>query len=287
MNVAVLILRDALAVLNRLPIFLCCVALLFGSSVQAADTGRQALTTGYLRVCADPSNLPFSDKNLNGFENKIIALIAGKLGLETRYTWYPQSTGFVRNTLRVRECDLVSGITTTSQTVQNTNPYYHSVYTMVYRKDSGITATTIADPQLKGKKLGVVAGTPPANILAQHGLLPSVKPYQLVADTRRELPASQAISDVDSGATDVAFIWGPIAAYYAAQADNPLAVVPLVNENRSTRLNFRVSMAVRYNETDWKRKVNSVLKELAPEIQVILNEYDIPLLDDRGNLISQ
>lgn len=255
--------------------------------VQAAETAnRQALTTGYLRVCADPSNLPYSDKDLQGFENKIIDAIANKLDLEVRYTWYPQSTGFVRNTLKLRECDLISGITTTSQTVQNTNPYYHSVYTMVYRKDSGITATTIADAQLKDKKLGVVAGTPPANILAQQGLLPNVRPYQLVADTRRELPASQAISDVDTGLTDVAFIWGPIAAYYADQAEHPLEIVPLVNESRSTRLNFRVSMAVRYNETDWKRKINTVLKELEPEIQAILSDYNVPLLDDRGNLKS-
>lgn len=263
------------------------VFLLFIPITQAADvSGRQALTTGVLKVCADPSNLPFSDENLDGFENHIIAKIAEKLALDVRYTWYPQSTGFVRNTLRVRECDLISGITTTSQTVQNTNPYYHSVYTMVYRKDSGITATTIADEQLKEKKLGVVAGTPPANILAQHGLLPNVRPYQLVADTRRELPASQAISDVDSGVTDVAFIWGPIAAYYARQADNPLEIVPLVSEGRGTRLNFRVSMAVRYNETDWKRKINSVLKELEPEINIILEDYGVPLLDDRGNLKS-
>jgi len=254
----------------------------------AAETaGRQALTTSFLKVCADPSNMPYSNEALEGFENRIIAAVAENLGLEVRYTWYPQSTGFVRNTLKVRECDLVSGITTTSQTVQNTNAYYHSVYTMVYREDSDLTAISMGDPQLKTRKLGVVAGTPPANLLAQFGLLRNVKPYRLVADTRRELPARQAIEDVASGETDVAFIWGPIAAYYAGLSDVPLTVVPLINEEKRTRLNFRVSMAVRYNETDWKRKINAVLKELEPEIQLILSDYDIPLLDDRGNLLSQ
>jgi len=165
----------------------------------AAQSGRQAITTSLLKVCADPSNLPYSNEALEGFENKVIELVAQKLDLKVRYTWYPQSTGFVRNTLRLRECDLVSGITTTSQKVQNTNPYYQSVYTMVYRADSQIKATRLSDPALRSLKLGVVAGTPPADIIASLGLLGNVRPYQLVADTRRDRPAEQAIKDVASG----------------------------------------------------------------------------------------
>ncbi len=256
-------------------------------SLAAKDASRQALTTSVLRVCADPSNLPFSNDKLEGFENRIIDLIATELDLTVRYTWFPQTIGFVRNTLRMRECDLISGITTTSELVQNTNPYYHSAYTMVYRKSSGLTATTMYDTQLQQKKLGIVAGTPPATIIARLGLLGQIKPYQLFADTRRYNPAQQAIEDVDSGETDVAFVWGPIAAYHARNATNELMIIPLVDEKDSTRLDFRVSMAVRYGETDWKRKINRVLKNLQPKINQILEEYGVPLLDDRGALISE
>jgi quinoprotein dehydrogenase-associated probable ABC transporter substrate-binding protein len=256
-------------------------------SLAAEGIGRQALTTSILRVCADPDNLPYSNKKRQGFENRIIELIAAKLGREVRYTWFPQSIGFVRNTLRLRECDLISGITTTSERVQNTNPYYHSVYTMVYRKDAGLDATTMSDPQLRDLKLGVVAGTPPASIIAQLGLLGNIKPYQLFADTRRYKPARQAILDVGNGETDVAFIWGPIAAFYAREAASELVLVPLVNEDRRARLSFRVSMAVRYNETEWKHTINSVLKELQPEINDILQEFDVPLLNDRRALILE
>jgi len=256
-------------------------------STAAEGIGRQALTSSVLRVCADPENLPFSNKARQGLENRIVDLIAAKLGLEVRYTWFPQSVGFVRNTLRLRECDLISGITTTSERVQNTNPYYHSVYTMVYRKDSGIDATRMSDAQLKGLKIGVVAGTPPASIVAQLGLLGNVKPYHLVADTRREKPARQAILDVGKGATDVAFIWGPIAAYYAREAANELVLVPLVNEDKRVRLSFRVSMAVRYNETDWKRTINRALKESKAEIHDVLLAFEVPLLNDRGEIMAQ
>lgn len=263
------------------------ILLLATHSTYAANTSRQALTTSLLRVCADPSNLPFSNEKLEGFENRIIALIAESLELEVRYTWFPQTIGFVRNTLRMRDCDLISGITTTSELVQNTNPYYHSAYVMVYRSDSGIDATSIKDPQLKDKKLGLIAGTPPANLIAQLGLLGNIKPYQLVADTRHHKPAREAVMDVANKETDVAFVWGPLAAFHARETDIELELIPLTREEARTRLTFRVSMAVRYNETDWKHRINEVLDELQPEINTILKEYGVPLLDEKGQPLTE
>lgn len=258
------------------------------SSAHAADgTGRQALTTNRLKVCADPANLPFSNDQLEGFENRVVELVADELGLEVRYTWYPQTTGFVRNTLRLRACDLISGITTTSERVQNTNPYYQSVYTMVYRENSGIDATRMSDPSLDGHRLGVIAGTPPADILARLGRLGDVRPYQLVADTRVERPAIQALDDLVEGLTDAVFLWGPIAGWYAKNhPDAGLVVVPLIDEPKDVRMSFRVSMAMRYNETDWKRRVNRALAARAEEIEAVLMDYGVPLLDDRGRLVT-
>jgi len=258
-----------------------------GVTLAADGAGRQALTTNRLKVCADPANLPFSNEALEGFENRIVDLVADELGLEARYTWYPQSTGFVRNTLRVRQCDLISGITTTSERVQNTNSYYHSVYTMVYRADSGLEATTMGDPTLAERSLGVVAGTPPADVLARLGLLGRVRPYQLITDTRREKPAERALEDVVAGEIDVAFVWGPIAGYHASRhPDAELVVVPLLKEAADVRMDFSVSMAVRYNETDWKRTVNRALAAREDEILGVLREYGVPLLDDRGELLG-
>ena len=255
-------------------------------SLQAATAGRQALTTSHLRVCADPSNLPFSNEAGEGFENRIVELIGREMGEEVRYTWFPKSTGFVRRTLKIRQCDLISGITTTSETVQNTNPYYHSAYSIVYRRSLGAELTSMSDQRLKTLQLGVVAGTPPADVLAMEGLFDNVKPYHLMADTRRHAPAREAVMDVASGVTDVAFIWGPIAGYFALQSDEDLVVTPLLNENQRIRMNYMVSMAVRYNETEWKHAVNEVLKKLQPEIKQILTDYGVPLLNDRGELME-
>jgi len=52
-----------------------------------------------LRVCADPNLLPFSNDKLEGYENKIAAMIGEELGVPVVYTWWPQTIGFVRSTL--------------------------------------------------------------------------------------------------------------------------------------------------------------------------------------------
>lgn len=272
----------------RTSLYLLCAALLTSiccASAMAASSNRQALTTSHLRVCADPNNLPFSNKEQEGLENKVIDLLAEELGKDVRYTWFPQSVGFVRNTLRLRQCDLISGITTTSEKVQNTNPYYHSAYAIVHKASLQPSIDTISDPRLKDLKLGVVAGTPPADILATQGLLGALKPYHLVADTRRNSPARDAVLDVVNGETDVAFIWGPIAGYFSKNLEEPLQITPLLKEDSRVRMNYRVSMAVRFNETDWKRTVNAALAKIQPDINKVLHDYGFPLLNDRGELL--
>ena len=91
----------------------------------------EAVDRSALRVCADPSSLPFSDEMQRGFENKIADLLARDLKVPVRYTWYPDSTGFLRNTLDARRCDLVMGIVSGAELVLNTNPYYRSSYVIV------------------------------------------------------------------------------------------------------------------------------------------------------------
>jgi len=85
----------------------------------------------------------------------------------------------------------------------------------------------------------------------------------------------------------MAFVWGPIAGYHAGQVEEELLVVPLLKENVRVRMNYRVSMAVRFNETDWKRTINAALKKIQPQIDDILNDFGVPLLNDRGELVTQ
>jgi quinoprotein dehydrogenase-associated probable ABC transporter substrate-binding protein len=239
-----------------------------------------------LRVCADPANVPFSNEAGEGFENKIAELIAAELALPVHYTWFPQATGFIRNTLRARKCDVVIGIALGNELVQNTNPYYRSAYSLVYRADSGLALDSLGDPALKGLRLGVVAGTPPATLMAKYGLLGNVRPYQLFVDTRFDLSGKQMVEDVAKGDLDVAVLWGPIAGYYASRQNPKLQVVPLPSQSGEVKLDYRITMGVRQNELEWKHQLNAIIRKKQSEINAILHAYGVPLLDEQGNAIT-
>lgn len=263
------------------------VALALLVNGQSFAQTAEAVDRGSLRVCADPGNLPFSNKAEEGFENKIAELLAGELGVPVRYTWFPQATGFVRNTLTARKCDLVIGISLGFELLQNTNPYYRSSYALVYRTDSQPSISSLDHPILKKKRIGVIAGTPPATLLAKHGLMGRVRPYHLFADTRFNQPGKRLVQDVASNEVDVGVLWGPIAGYYAKQNGTPISVVPLVSRPGEPRLDYRITMGVRFNEPNWKHQINNLIHEKQADINAILLGYGVPLLDGKGKLISQ
>lgn len=274
--------------LKPLNLFLYLIALILINSITPVEAKNtfEARNKEFLTVCGDPNHLPFSNKQMEGFENRVAQLIADDLNRTLRYKWWPQTIGFVRNTIKVRLCDLVMGVTSVNEMLQNTNPYYRSVYTLVYRKDRGLDIDNLKDPALKDLKIGVVAGTPPATLLTKYGLMGQVHPYNRTVDTRLYSPATRAVEDVANGEIDIAIIWGPIAGYTAKKQAVPLSVIPLPAKVDSIPLAFNVSMGIRRRENNWKHQLNEELKNLAPEIEKILLEYEIPLLNADNSLIK-
>ena len=241
-----------------------------------------------LRVCADPHNLPFSDDQGAGFENKIAELLAEKLGKGLAYTWYPQAPGFVRNTLAAHRCDLIMGLPQGDDLAQGTNPYYRTAYAIAYKAGRGLDGVnSLDDPRLKDRRIGIVAGTPPATYLAINGLMARAKPYHLVVDTRVESSAEMMMKDLAAGEIEAGVLWGPLAGFYARGANPPVRVVPLINETTGPRLVYRITMAVRASDQNWKRLLNQLIKENQPAIEKILLSYDVPLLDERNQPITE
>ena len=237
------------------------------------------------RVCADPRNLPFSNEAGEGFENKLAELFARKLGEPASYTYLPQVIGFVRNTLNALRCDVIIGVAVGDDLVQTTNPYYRTTYALVFRPGSGLDdIESLEDPRLKGRHIGIVAGTPPATVLVQQGLMMLARPYALTVDTRVEAPARTMAEDVAAGQIDAGVLWGPIAGYYAQRVNPHLVVAPLLKEQE--RMDFRIAMGVRRSDQDWKRRLNRLIAENQPDIDRILGEYGVPLLDEQGRLIK-
>jgi quinoprotein dehydrogenase-associated probable ABC transporter substrate-binding protein len=261
-------------------------SLLLIAGGQVVAQTSEAVEHNELKVCADPNNLPFSDDRQEGFENKIAALIGAELGLKVDYAWFPQVIGFVRNTLRAHLCDLVMGTVAGDEIMQTTNPYYFTTYVMFYRSDRGFGFVGPQDPGLANLRLGVVAGTPPADLLVRHDLMSQTKPYALTVDTRAESPTHQMVQDVVDGTIDVGFLWGPIAAYYRKHDDLPLTLVPLKDEPGAARMEYHIAMGVRANEPEWRRRINAAILKRQSEITAILREYGVPLLNERGEIAS-
>jgi quinoprotein dehydrogenase-associated probable ABC transporter substrate-binding protein len=264
---------------------LCLTAsLLLAVSTSAFAGPPELMERGALRVCADGNNLPFSNQAGEGFENRIAELMAEDLGLPLNYVWAPQIMGFVRNTLELRVCDVIIGVASGYEFVQNTNAYYRSVYAVVLPHDAAIEPNGLADPAFRGLRIGAVANTPPLVPLRQAGA--SLRVYRVHVDTRAMTPARDAVADVAAGTTDAAVVWGPVAGYYADRHDPPLKVVPLdARSSENIRIDFRITMGIRRNEPLWKDWINDFIDRRQDEIDAILAEYGVPLLDARGALI--
>ncbi|NBV94972.1 MAG: quinoprotein dehydrogenase-associated putative ABC transporter substrate-binding protein, partial [Methylocystaceae bacterium] len=233
---------------------------------------------------ADPNNLPFSNEKGEGFENKIAEYLAKKINKELAYAFYPGATGFVRNTLNAHLCDVILGIPQGNDLVQPTNPYYRTTYAIVTRAGSELEGlTTLDDPRLKSKqhRIGLVANTPPGNILAKEGLMSAVKPYPLMVDTRFDSSSATMIRDLEAGEIDVALLWGPIAGYYVKNAKTKLNLAP-IQETAGTRMAFRVAFGVRHSDQIWKRDLNQFISQNKSELEKILIDYGVPLIDENG-----
>ena len=236
-----------------------------------------------LRVCADPANYPMSSEDGSGYENQLAELISAKLELPVQYVWFPQATGFIRNTLAAKRCDVVMGYAQGHELVQNTNHYYTSAYALIVPMDSDLVqVNALNDPTLKGQRIGIVAGTPPAAHMARNGLIRQAKPYNLFVDRRVESPAIDMLNDLQSGEIDAAILWGPLGGPLV-KADYPdFKVIPLVNEELPPRLFYRITMGVRQGEKVWQRQLNSLIRRNQDEINAVLAEAGVPLVNDLG-----
>jgi len=252
-----------------------------------SDLSIELVDPKVLRVCADPRNLPFSNDKGEGFENKLGELFAEKLQKKLDYMYYPQAVGFVRMTLGMHRCDVIMGFPQGDDLVQGTNPYYRTAYALVAKQGSGLDeVATLSDARLKGKHIGIVAGTPPATNMTVNGLMADAKSYPLMVDTRIDSSAEAMIKDLTSGKIDAAILWGPMAGFYAKNANPPLHVTPLVKETTGPRLTFRIGMGVRSADQNWKRLLNRLIQENQPAINKILLDFGVPLLDENDRPIG-
>jgi mxaJ protein len=241
-----------------------------------------------LRVCADPNNLPFSNRAGEGFENKLAELVAKDLKAKVRYVWWAQRRGYVRNTLKDDRCDVWPGVATQVDMLATTRPYYRSSYVFVTRADRRLDIASFDDPRLTRLKIGVqmvgddAQNTPPAHALARRGIIGNVRGFMLYGDYAQPNPPAEIVQAVDRGDVDVAVVWGPLAGYFAARAAHPLRLTPVQPwlDGPQWPMVFDISMGVRRDDAELKAELDRALQRHAREVQALLAAYRVPIAPD-------
>jgi mxaJ protein len=234
-----------------------------------------------LRVCADPNNLPFSNERGEGFENKIVEIVAGNLQRPVEYIWWAQRRGFVRNALTAGACDVIPGIAAGMEGVLATRPYYSSSYVFVSRR--GTDVRSFDDPKLRNLRIGVqivgddYANTPPAHALARRGIV-NVLGYRVAGDYSLPNPPARIVEAVANGDVDVAVVWGPMAGYFAVRQAIPLSVLTIqTGREEQIPISYDIAMAVRQRDIQLKSTLDSALDRNREEISKILEAYRVPI----------
>ena len=277
----------------------------------AAVTAALALATGaradappaadkVLRVCADPNNMPLSNRQGEGYENRIAELLARDLGWKLEYEWFPQRMGFIRNTLKAREpdqdhfkCDLVMGVPVGYELTLTTPAYYRSTWAMVIPKGKGLDNIHTPDDllkidpaQLKKLRFGLVGRSPPTDWLLKNNLVDQAVSVPTQSGDPAAYPGQMIEDQLAAGQIDVAFAWGPIAGYFAKHAKGQgMWVVPFPL-SPDIQFDYKIAMGVRFGEKDWRDRIAGLIARDQKEIDAILLSYGVPLLDDKGNLIQ-
>lgn len=240
-----------------------------------------------LTVCADPNNLPFSNRAGQGFENRLAGLIARELHARLDYVWWAQRRGYVRNTLNERKCDLWPGVASSLDMLATSRPYYRSTYVFVTRAGDHLTGLTLDDPRLRRLRIGVQlvgddgVNTPPAHALSRRGIVANVRGFMLYGDYRQPNPPAAIVRAVAAGEIDAGLVWGPLAGYFAARSPVPLQLQPVTPwlDDASWPMVYDIAVGVQRNDTRLLNEVDRVLADRHREIEALLDLYRVPRAD--------
>jgi mxaJ protein len=239
-----------------------------------------------LRICADPDNLPFSNRALQGFDNRIASLVAQEMGRAPVFVWARSRRGFLRERFNTGACDVLTGAPTGLRGVATTRPYYRSSYVFVTPRRSGLRLSSFSDPGLNGRRIGLQVLeedlSPPSLPLIRNG-----HAAQLVGFESFGASTGDVVRAAADGRVGVAVVWGPLAGYFAAHDHLPLTLTPVSPAIDSSGIPFTYSIAFAVHQHDFALRdgINAALARLQPRIQKILAAYHVPLVaDEKGAL---
>lgn len=244
-----------------------------------------------LRVCAEPDNLPLSNSDESGFENRIARLLADEIGARLVYAWQEQRRGFVRKTIGADVCDVWMGVPAGFEPLLTTRPYYRSRYVFVNRADARAPLASFADPRLARLRIGVqligndFAATPPALALARAGAVDLVVGYPVYGEGSA---AARISADLAAGTLDAAIVWGPQAGWFTEHAAVPLTVAPArAPAGLELPFEFAIAIGVKKGDDELLHTLDDALARRARDVEAVLDAYRVPHAEATLNAAAQ
>jgi ABC-type amino acid transport substrate-binding protein/cytochrome c5 len=220
-----------------------------------------------LRLCADPTNLPFSsDKSeMPGLYLEIGQAIAQKLGRPVAYNWYKSYFGkrTIRETLLSKRCDAMVGLPHVDDfmgpAVIFSKPVGKEGYALVSAEGRKITG--IED--LKGLRVAVQYESTPQNLLALNDEIQKMT----------VLSPEEGLKALDEGKVDVAFIWAPVAGWLNKTVYGSKYQIAMT---AGQGLLWETAVGFAKNAGGLRDEIDAVLPGLQGDIDRLFVKYGVP-----------
>ncbi|MHC4047396.1 c-type cytochrome [Bradyrhizobium sp. 23AC] len=219
------------------------------------------------RLCADPTNLPFSSNSPSqpGFYVEIGQALARALGRPIAYDWYKSYFGkrTVRVTLLGKQCDAMIGLPRSEDFMGPAVIFSSTVaregYALVTAKDRTISGVD----DLRGKRVAVQFASTPQNLLATRDDIQKVT----------VLSPEEGMQALDRGKADVAFIWGPVAGWLNKTVYQDRYRVQLTE---GEGLSWDAAIGFAKASTELRDQIDAVLPDLERTIADLKMKYGLP-----------
>ncbi|MDD1622947.1 MAG: methanol oxidation system protein MoxJ [Methylococcaceae bacterium] len=252
-----------------------------------------------LKVCSAENEMPYSNKDGDGFENKLAQYIAQQMGRKLEIVSWTDPRYFIRDYVDKGLCDVVMGVDHGDPRLYTTVPYYRSGYVFVSREKDGFDLKNWDSEALKkAQRIAFVPGTPAETMLRSIGRYNDMFNYQHELTgfkSKRnqyvKYENDKLVNEVASGKAEVAVLWGPAAARYVKAASTPLTMTVIPDNNKRSdgeKVGFHYSTAigVRKGEVALLEQLNKLIRDKQDEISELLEAEGIPLLDEPETALS-
>ena len=235
-----------------------------------------------LRICADPDNLPFSNRAGAGFDNRIAALLAHDLHRTPVFVWARSRRGFMREQFNKNTCELLLSVPVGMRSVAVSSPYYTSSYVFVTRASEHLQIASFSDSHLNNRRIGLQILeedlSPPSLPLIRTG-----HAAQLVGFESFGSREGDVISAVASGRVGVAVVWGPVAGYFARRSPNPLTLTPVTStpDPSGVPFTYQIGFGVHKTDSALLEQMNTAIARLQHRILRLLREYNVPTISTK------